>query len=68
MAPKRPECVALGIECTVQVLVTVGDDPDLMKSEAAFTMHCAVGPGWLPQGRTTAPGSTAPETALHTSL
>ena len=33
-----------GVEIAAQLLVTVGENPERMKSEAAFTMLCGVAP------------------------
>ncbi|GAP53949.1 transposase IS116/IS110/IS902 family protein, partial [Arthrobacter sp. Hiyo6] len=44
LAPELLERVGIGIEVAGQFLVTAGDNPDRMKSEAAFAMLCGVSP------------------------
>jgi transposase len=44
LAPQLLERVGIGIEVAGQLLVTAGDNPDRMKSEASFAMLCGVSP------------------------
>jgi transposase len=44
LAPRLLERVGIGIEVAGQLLVTAGDNPGRMKSEAAFAMLCGVSP------------------------
>lgn len=44
LAPQLLERVGIGIEVAGQLFVTAGDNPDRMKSEAAFAMLCGVSP------------------------
>lgn len=42
LAPQLLERVGIGVEVAGQMLVTAGDNPNRMKSEAAFAMLCGV--------------------------
>jgi hypothetical protein len=44
LAPRLLGRVGIGIEVAGQLLVTAGDNPERMKSEAAFAMLCGVPP------------------------
>lgn len=69
-----PELLALpgvGIEVAGQLLVTAGDNPDRLRSEAAFAHLCGVAPIPASSGRTrrhrlNRGGDRAANTALHT--
>jgi transposase len=71
---RAPELLALpgvGIEVAGQLLVTAGDNPDRLRSEAAFAHLCGVAPIPASSGRThrhrlNRGGDRAANTALHT--
>ncbi len=44
LAPQLLERVGIGIEVAGQLLVTAGDNPDRLRSDAAFAMLCGVSP------------------------
>lgn len=51
-APALVELHGVGIEIAGQVLVTVGDNPDRIRNEAAFAKLCGVAPQPASSGRT----------------
>jgi transposase len=51
-APKLLDIVGVGVEVAGQLLVTAGDNPDRLKSEAAFAHLCGVAPLPASSGRT----------------
>jgi transposase len=51
-SPKLLEIVGVGVEVAGQLLVTAGDNPDRLKSEAAFAHLCGVAPLPASSGRT----------------
>jgi transposase len=53
LAPQLLKRVGIGIEIAGQLLVTAGDNPDRMRSEAAFAMLCGVAPLPASSGMTT---------------
>ena len=57
----------VGPEVAGQLLVTAGDNPHRLRTEAAFAMLCGVAPLPVSSGKPTATGSTAPETAKPTA-
>ncbi len=52
LAPKLLRRPGIGIEVAGQLLVTAGDNPSRMRSEAAFAMLCGVAPLPAPSGKT----------------
>ena len=52
-APELLELPGVGIEIAGQFLVTVGDNPERIRSEAAFAKLCGVAPQPASSGRTT---------------
>jgi transposase len=44
LAPQLPDRLGIGTEIAGQMLVTAGDNPGRMQSEAAFAMLCGVAP------------------------
>lgn len=51
-APQLVELHGVGVEIAGQVLVTVGDNPDRIRNEAAFAKLCGVAPQPASSGRT----------------
>jgi transposase len=51
-APELVELHGVGVEIAGQVLVTVGDNPDRIRNEAAFAKLCGVAPQPASSGRT----------------
>jgi transposase len=54
-APSRPRlvgCYGVGVEVASQLLVTAGDNPDRLHSEAAFAHLCGVAPLPASSGKT----------------
>jgi len=51
-APKTSSLFALGPETTAALLVAVGDNPDRLRSEAAFARLCGVAPIPASSGKT----------------
>jgi transposase len=52
LAPQLLERVGIGVEVAGQLLVTAGDNPQRMRSEAAFAMLCGVAPLPASSGKT----------------
>lgn len=66
--PRLMQALCIGVEITVQLLVTVGENSEHMRSEAAFAMLCGVAP--LPTSsdkhyRLNRGGDRAANCALH---
>ena len=73
LAPQLLERVGIGIEVAGQLLVTAGDNPDRMKSEAAFAMLCGVSPlpassGMTQRHRLNRGGDRQANRALHLAV
>ena len=73
LAPRLLDCVGIGIEVAGQLLVTAGDNPDRMKSEAAFAMLCGVAPlpassGMTQRHRLNRGGDRQANRALHLAV
>lgn len=67
------ERTGIGIEIAGQLLVTAGDNPDRMKSEAAFAMLCGVSPlpassGMTQRHRLNRSGDRQANRALHLAV
>ena len=60
--------LGIGIESAGQMLITVGDNPDRIGSEAGFAMLCGVAPLPVSSGRPDGIGSTAAGTDEPTGL
>ena len=71
VAPTTFSTFAMGVDTTSALLVTIGDNPDRLRSEAAFARLCGVAPIPDSPGRPTVTASTVvatvPETGLSTS-
>lgn len=50
--PRLVEAVGVGIQVAGQLLVTAGDNPDRLRSEAGFAMLCGVAPLPASSGQT----------------
>lgn len=73
LAPQLLERVGIGIEVAGQILVTAGDNPDRMTSEAAFAMLCGVAPlpassGMTQRHRLNRGGDRQANRALHLAV
>ncbi len=73
LAPQLLERVGIGIEVAGQLLVTAGDNPERMKSEAAFAMLCGVSPlpassGMTQRHRLNRGGDRQANRALHLAV
>ncbi|AAT88380.1 transposase [Leifsonia xyli subsp. xyli] len=73
LAPQLLERVGIGIEVAGQMLVTAGDNPESMKSEAAFAMLCGVSPlpassGMTQRHRLNRGGDRQANRALHLAV
>lgn len=73
LAPKLLERIGIGIEVAGQFLVTAGDNPNRMKSEAAFAMLCGVSPlpassGMTKRHRLNRGGDRQANRALHLAV
>lgn len=73
LAPQLLERVGIGIEVAEQLLVTAGDNPDRMRSEAAFAMLCGVSPlpassGMTQRHRLNRGGDRQANRALHLAV
>lgn len=51
-APLLVGCSCVGAQSAAQLMVTVGDNPERLKSEAAFAMLCGVAPVPVSSGMT----------------
>ena len=70
LAPRMLERVGFGVEVTGQLLVTAGDNPDRLGSEAAWAMLCGSAPlpassGKTQRHRLNRGGDRAANSALH---
>lgn len=68
--PGLTELLGIGTKNAAQLLITAGDNPDRLKSEAAFAMLCGVAPLPASSGQTTRHrlnrgGDRAANSALH---
>jgi transposase len=68
--PKLLEAVGIGVEIAGQLLVTAGDNPDRLRSEAGFAMLCGVAPlpassGMTQRHRLNRGGDRQANRALH---
>ena len=52
LAPQLLDRVGIGIQIAAQLLVTAGDNPDRLRSEASFAMLCGVAPLPASSGKT----------------
>lgn len=73
LAPRLLERVGIGIEVAGQMLVTAGDNPNRMTSEAAFAMLCGVAPlpassGMTQRHRLNRGGDRQANRALHLAV
>jgi transposase len=73
LAPQLLERTGIGIEVAGQLLVTAGDNPDRMTSEAAFAMLCGVAPlpassGMTQRHRLNRGGDRQANRALHLAV
>ncbi|SDD20977.1 Transposase [Sanguibacter gelidistatuariae] len=73
LAPTLLERTGIGIEVAGQMLVTAGDNPERMKSEAAFAMLCGVAPlpassGMTQRHRLNRGGDRQANRALHLAV
>ena len=72
-APQTIALLAIGVEHAGQLLVTAGDNPERLRSEAAFAHLCGVAPIPASSGRTTRHrlhrgGDRAANRALHMAV
>jgi len=68
--PRLVEALGVGIQVAAQLLVTAGDNPDRLASEAGFAMLCGVAPlpassGQTQRHRLNRGGDRAANSALH---
>lgn len=68
--PKLLEAIGIGVEIAGQLLVTAGDNPERLKSEAGFAMLCGVAPlpassGMTQRHRLNRGGDRQANRALH---
>lgn len=73
LAPQLLAQIGIGIEVAGQLLVTAGDNPERMKSEAAFAMLCGVAPlpassGMTQRHRLNRGGDRQANRALHLAV
>ena len=73
LAPQLLERIGVGIEVAGQMLVTAGDNPDRMTSDAAFAMLCGVAPlpassGMTQRHRLNRGGDRQANRALHLAV
>ena len=73
MAPQLLDRVGIGIEVAGQLLVTAGDNPDRLRSEASFAMLCGVAPlpassGMTRRHRLNRGGDRQANSALHLAV
>lgn len=66
VAPQLIAVAGIGPETAGQILVTIGDNPERVHSEAAFAMLCGVAPLPASSGKPSGTGSTAAETGKPT--
>ncbi|CAM3272367.1 conserved protein of unknown function [Xenorhabdus nematophila AN6/1] len=70
LAPDLIKCKAAGYECASQLLITVGDNPERLRSESSFAALCGVSPvpassGKNQRHRLNRGGDRAANSALH---
>lgn len=70
LAPELITGKAIGYESAAQLLITVGDNPERLKSEASFAALCGVNPipassGKVNRHRLNRGGDRAANSALH---
>ncbi|MDE9590237.1 IS110 family transposase [Xenorhabdus bovienii] len=70
LAPDLIKCKAVGYECASQLLITVGDNPERLRSESSFAALCGVSPvpassGKNQRHRLNRGGDRAANSALH---
>jgi len=73
LAPQLLDRVGIGIEVAGQLLVTAGDNPDRLRSEASFAMLCGVAPlpassGLTRRHRLNRGGDRQANSALHLAV
>ena len=73
MAPQLLARVGIGIQVAGQLLVTAGDNPDRLRSEASFAMLCGVAPlpassGLTRRHRLNRGGDRQANSALHLAV
>lgn len=73
VAPRTNSTFAMGLDTTSAMLVTIGDNPDRLRSEAAFARLCGVAPIPASSGKTNRHrlhrgGDRSANRALHTSV
>lgn len=67
LAPRMLERVGFGVQVCGQLLVTAGDNPDRLSSEAAFAILCGSAPLPPPRAKRNATASIAEATAPPTA-
>lgn len=70
LAPELIECNGVGLNSAAQLLLTAGDNPERLRSEASFAALCGVSPVPASSGKTTRHrlnrgGDRAANSALH---
>jgi transposase len=73
LAPQLLDRVGIGVEVAGQLLVTAGDNPDRMRTEAGFAMLCGVAPlpassGMTQRHRLNRGGDRQANSALHLAV
>lgn len=73
LAPQLLDRVGIGVEVAGQLLVTVGDNPERMRTEASFAMLCGVAPlpassGMTQRHRLNRGGDRQANSALHLAV
>lgn len=73
IVPELTQAVGIGREVAAQILCTVGDNPERLRSEAAFAMLCGVAPipassGKTQRHRLNRGGDRAANSALHLAV
>jgi transposase len=73
LAPQLLDRTGIGIEIAGQLLVTAGDNPDRLRSEASFAMLCGVAPlpassGMTRRHRLNRGGDRQANSALHLAV
>jgi transposase len=67
-APGMLEIFGIGIDTAATLLVAAGDNPERLRSEAAWAHLCGVAPSKHPRARSPVTASTAAVTATPTRL
>lgn len=70
LAPLLTKCSCVGPQSAAQIMVTVGDNPERLRSEASFAMLCGVAPvpvssGMTHRHRLNRGGDRAANSAIH---